>query len=103
MDLQGSCRISQGDFYLTEFNGQAVTTIAGGQEINWRLASLPGSREVTIALTSGPLAESSTVVHVLTVGKKTEEEGIQIYLKPVENPPSKSQLWTLEDVMATKR
>lgn len=106
MDLEGFCTISQRDFYLTEHNGRAVTTIAGGEDIKWRLTHQQTtliSGQLTIALTSGPLAERSSVVNVLTVGKKTEEEGIQIYLEPLQNPPSKNQLWTLEDVLATKR
>lgn len=106
MDLQGFCRISQSDMSLTEHAGKAVTTVAPGDQISWRLTyhpSVPDSRQLTIALSSGPLAESSSVVHVLTVGKKTEEEAIQIFLEPVQDPPSKSQLWTLENVMPTKR
>lgn len=106
MDLHGLCTISQRDFYLTEHNGHAVTTIAGGDDIKWRLTyqqSAPISNHLTIALISGPLAERSSVVNVLTVGKKTEEEGIQIYLEPLQDPPPKSQLWSLEDVLATKR
>lgn len=104
MALHGKCNISQSDFDLTEHAGHAVTSTVGGSVF---LVSphhgAPGSHEVTIALLSGPLAESSSEVHVLTLGEKTEDPGIQVFLRPVESPPSKKQLWTLEDVMATKR
>lgn len=106
MALEGLCTISQRDFYLSEHNGHAVTTVVGGEDIKWRLTyqnTAPISKQLTIALTSGPLAESSSVVNVLTVGKRTEEEGIQIYLEPLQDPPSKGQLWTMEDVLGTKR
>lgn len=104
MALEGLCRISQSDFGLAEHVEHAVTRIAGGD--TWRISKHPGppgSNELIIALTSGPLTESSSVVQVLTLGEKTEEQGIQVYVRPIQSPPSPNQLWTLQDVMATKR
>lgn len=104
---EGYCHITQGDMFLTEFAGKAVTAIGDRGEHNWRLSlypKIPGSRQVTITMTTGLLGESHGETKVLTVGGKVEhQEGIQIFLEPLKDPPSKSQLWTLEHVIQMKR
>lgn len=95
----GICYIAQGDTKLAEFNDTTVVTVAGGP--TWKVTPVnEGSPILTIALVSDP---SSSPPKVLTLGEKVEEEGIQIFVSPLQSPPSKRQQWTLEDVLATKR
>lgn len=108
MDHEGFCYITQGDAFLTELDNKAVTALGDKKEARWRITRIegapPGSHYLTIALTTGVLDESREIMKVLTVGGKVEhEEGIQIYLEPLQDPPPKKQLWTLEHVIATKR
>lgn len=104
---EGFCHIRQGDTHLTEFDGKAVTAMGGEGKHSWHITShpdMPGSRHITIAMTTGLLGGSHGETKVLTVGGKVEHEnGIQIYLEDLKHPPAKSQLWTLEHVIATKR
>lgn len=97
----GRCTITQGDSSLTEFQTKAVTGL--GQAPTWLVTyfpelAIPGTEEVPMTL------QLETSGAVLTLGEKTEgDEGTQIYLMPPQTPPTKSQLWTMEDLIATKR
>lgn len=97
--LSGICQISQGDTQLAAFNNTTVVTVAAGP--TWKLSSVNENPPTfTIALVSDP---PSSPPKVLTLGEKVEEEGIQIFVSPLQSPPSKRQQWTLEDVLPTKR
>lgn len=101
----GFCHISQNEFFLTEFNGKAVTSL--GARSKWLITfypdeAIPGTEEIPMTLLLLPTdgGESRT----LTLGEKVEgEEGIQIGFSTPLNPPTKNQLWTMEGVIATKR
>ncbi|KAL0639433.1 hypothetical protein Q9L58_001461 [Maublancomyces gigas] len=98
-DYAGICHIAQGGTQLAEFNETTVVTVGPGPP--WKLTPVnEGSPIFTIALFSDP---SSSPPKVLTLGEEVQEEGIQIFVSPLQSPPSKRQQWTLEDVLATKR
>lgn len=105
LELTGFCHISQGDAHLTSHIKNAVTGL--GHNPIWALTKVNpdhrlGSHKLTIALTSEPIDDPNATPNVLTLGEKTEVDGIQIFLAPLESPPSQRQLWTLEDVLPTK-
>lgn len=104
LELSGFCHISQGESHLDDFQGNAVTT--RGPNPTWKISlvnpeHLIGSHIVTIALVT-ELGDPAAPL-VLTLGEKVEQEGIQIVVAPLETPPSPRQMWTLEDVLPTKR
>lgn len=101
---QNPCHISlSGENFLTEFTGNAVVGLAVGKVWNVKTHESPGDSDPKyIFVIQG--WESDTVKRVLTLDKDAESESaVNIKLEQLENPPSKNQLWTLEESITAKR
>jgi hypothetical protein len=88
-----SLHVGQGQgSWMREFNGYAVTSLS--EDRPWQVRASPNNRN-EFTLTYDGKDDMA-----LTLGEEdSDPKEITIIIKPLDDPPSREQLWTFEEVM----